>query len=509
MRNILPIITVALLLTGWSATAAIPRTKAQETIESIGRKEPIKSSVWGVLAVKMSGDTVVCVNPRQKMVPASNMKLLTTGLALRMLGEDYRFETSLGYSGTIQDSTLVGDLYIIGGGDPTTGSGADCAEPLKDLFAKWMAIVRDAGINRIKGRIIGDARYFGCVDPESHGWTYEDMGTAYGVGPDGLNFYENMQNFYVTPGPAVGTRPFIRPRFPDTPWMQVGNTATTGKSNTTNDLFYVASEFGPFGEVRGHFPIDRKGYTLECSNRFGAYTCAFYFYRYLNGHGIPAEGFGDISRLGFIRTDLVYTDSVGTSAASASELKVIGSTQSAPLADIVKRTNKRSNNFFAETLLKAIGKKGMNSAIADSCRTVAERALVAMGLKVNGNCQYFDGSGLSRKNYVSPAFFVAFLRIMARSKVFGSFFDSLPVAGQEGTLEQRLNGSPKELKDRIHAKSGSMNGVRCISGYIESGDGNPDDMIVFSLMTNNTISTSWTAYLLIDDIMEAIALENE
>lgn len=509
MRNILPIITVALLLSGWSATAAIPRTKAQETVESIGRKEPIKSSVWGVLAVKMSGDTVVCVNPRQKMIPASNMKVLTTGLALRMLGEDYRFETSLGYSGSIQDSTLVGDLYIIGGGDPTTGSGADCAEPLKDLFAKWQKIVRDAGINRINGRIIGDARFFGSSEPESRGWTYEDMGAAYGAGPDGLNFYENMQNFYVTPGPAVGTRPFIRPRFPDTPWMQVGNVAVTGKSKTANDLFYVASEFGPFGEVRGHFPLDRKGYTLECANRFGAYTCAFYFYRYLNSNGIPVDGFGDISNLGYIRTDLVYTDAAGTSAVPAKDLKVIGSTKSATLADIVDRTNKRSNNFYAETLLKMIGKKGMNSAIADSCQTAAENALVAMGLKVKGNCQYFDGSGLSRKNYVTPAFFVAFLKIMARGKVFKPFFDSLPVAGQKGTLEQRLNGSPEELRKRIHAKTGSMNGVRCLSGYIESGDGNPENMIIFSLMTNNTISTSWTAYLLLDDIVEAIALENE
>lgn len=508
MSRILPIITVALLLSGWSATAAIPDTRAQARIEALGRKEPIRSSVWGILAVTAGGDTVACVNHRQKMVPASNMKLLTTGLALRTLGVDFRFETALGYTGSIQDSTLVGDLYIVGGGDPTTGSGSDCSEPLDSIFSEWMNILTKAGIRRINGRIIGDQRFFGKAEPENRGWTYEDLGTYYGAGPCGLNFFENKQNFYVTPGPSVGTKPFVRPRFPDTPWMQVGNAASTGKERTANDLYYVATEFGPYGEVRGHFPIDRKGYTLECSNRFGAYTCAFYFFRYLNNHGICANGYGDVAPSGIIRTDLAYSE-VGTSAAPASGIHILGKTQSRPLTEIVRVTNKESDNFYAETLFKMIGKRGLNSSFTDSCQTAAENLLTSMGLKVKDNCQFFDGSGLSRKNYVSPAFFVAFLKIMARSNVFKPFIESLPSAGSKGTLENRFNGSPASMKKRIHAKTGSMNGVRCLSGYIESADGSPEKMIVFSLMTNNTISTSWTANLFIDDMIEALAAENQ
>ena len=95
----------------------------------------------------MDGDTVACCNHLRKMVPASNVKLLTTGVALRTLGPDFRFETSLGYTGEICDSTLVGDLYIIGGGDPTTGSKSDCAEPLPPLFARWTKILASAGIS--------------------------------------------------------------------------------------------------------------------------------------------------------------------------------------------------------------------------------------------------------------------------------------------------------------------------------------------------------------------------
>ena len=138
MRRLpLLLISVALLLTAWSATAGIPRTEAQKTIERIRGQEPLRSALVGVLAVRASGDTVAALNVRQKLVPASNMKLLTTGLALHRLGADFRFETSLAYTGEIVDGRLQGDLYIVGGGDPTTGARTDCAEALNKTFAAW------------------------------------------------------------------------------------------------------------------------------------------------------------------------------------------------------------------------------------------------------------------------------------------------------------------------------------------------------------------------------------
>lgn len=507
MRKLLSIITVALLLSGWSATASIPHTKAQETISGIVAKEPVKSSAFGILAVRANGDTVACFNHRQKLVPASNMKILSTGLALRILGPDYKFETSLGYTGEIADSTLVGDLYIIGGGDPTTGSTADCALQYEKLFDEWVKIIRKAGISRIKGRVIGDPRFFGNADPVSLGWIYEDLGTYYGAGPSGLNFFENKKNFYITPGSTVGAAPNVTSRFPDTPWMKIGVSATTGKAKTGNDLYFVNTELSPNGEIRGHFPIDRRGYTLECSNSFGAYTCAYYFFRHLNESGIKADGYGDISTLGKIRTDLsAYAE--GETAAASCDISVIGGTKSAALSEIIRETNKESNNFYAETLFKMIGKHIMHSAVADSCQKAAENALASMGLKVKGNCQFFDGSGLSRKDYVNTAFLVAFLKTMTRSSAFEPYFESLPVAGQKGTLEHRFDKVDDCLKERIHAKTGSMNGVRCLSGYIEACDGSPENMIIFSVLINNSIAGSLTVNKMIDDILTALVEEN-
>lgn len=508
MSKFLTTISVALLLFSWSATAALPKTRTQQTVNSIASKEPMRSSALGVFAINLKGDTLAVCNIRQKLVPASNVKLITTGLALKNLGPDFRFETTLAYTGQIKDSTLVGDLYIVGGGDPTTGSVSESAEKIAVTFGKWESILRKAGINRIEGRIVADPRYFDDQTAENLSWSYDDIGTYYGAGPTGLNFFENAQTFYVTPGAAVGAKPYVRPRYPDTPWMDITVSATTSKARTSNDLYYVTSDFTPTGEVRGKFPIDRRGYTLECSNRYGAYTCASYFYKYLVSKKISVtNGYADIDRYGHIRNFSV-TQGIPVSAVPLKKLTRIGVTTSPKLSDIVSDTNHASDNFYAETLLHMLGKKYCNSAIYDSCRVAVDNLLADMGLSTANSCQIYDGSGLGRKSYVSPEFFVSFLRKMARTKVFEPYLASLPQPGSKGTLEMILRESPDSMKGRIHAKTGSMNGVRCVSGYIEASDGNPEKMIVFSLLMNNFTASTPVMTRIVEDILASLASEN-
>lgn len=502
------LIAVLAFLCSIGAGAVTPKTEAQKLISGISRKEPLRSGVWGVLAVRMDGDTVACYNHVQKMVPASNVKLLTTGLALRTLGPDFRFETSLGYSGEVRDSVLFGDLYIIGGGDPTTGSKSDCAEETSSLFARWHRLIRQAGIKSIEGRIIADPRFFSGT-PEGMGWSYEDIGTDYGAGPTGLNFFENVQNFRVTPGVVQGARPYVNVAYPDTPWMSYINSAVTGAPKTPNGLFYINTEFGPYGEIRGSYPIDRsRGTTLMCSNRFGAFTCAYYFYNYLSRNGIrAAKGYADVSPLGFVRSDLHFCDA-GVRAEKQEDLKRIGSTRSPALSDIIRDTNCESDNFFAETLFHMLGKTAYGTSSYDTCYVAAKDAFLALGLNPQDACRMFDGSGLSRKNYVSPDFFVRYLRAMARSSVAAPFIASLPQPGGKGTLEFRMKTSTQEMKDRIHMKSGSMNGVLCFSGYIDASDGDPSHNIVFSLMTNNVTASAYSVGLLLERMILALAAEN-
>lgn len=264
MRDRIRFISVALLLLmSRGATAGIPRTEVEASVGKILSSAPLSSSVVGVLAVTMDGDTLVAVNPRQKMVPASNVKLITTGLALNVLGEDFRFETRIGYSGEVRDGVLHGDLYIIGGGDPTTGARVTCAEPVETLFSGWRKMVADAGIRAVEGYVIGDPRFFDSPTPENLGWTYDDLGTNYGAGPLGLNFFENAQNFLITPGSAPGMAPGIEAKYPETPWMAFSNKASTGSPRSANTVYYINTPLAPYGEFAGSFPSDRRGYTLS------------------------------------------------------------------------------------------------------------------------------------------------------------------------------------------------------------------------------------------------------
>lgn len=506
MNKLTILTTVALLLSGWGAIAGV-RPPLSEVVEDICSGGTFSSSAVGLLAVTSGGDTLVAVNPELKLVPASNVKLITTGLALKYLGTDYRYETRIGYTGNVSDGVLSGDLYIIGGGDPTTGSRTMVAEPSDALFGRWLSLLEGAGIRRIEGRVVADPRFFDSSTPENLAWSYDDLGTNYGVGPTGLNFFENAQNFLITPGRNPGDKPAVVPKYPETPWMKYSVSAVTGERGTANTVFYVNTPLAALGEFGGSFPCDRKGYTYEGSNRFGAYTCAWHFMRYLEDSGLEVcGGCADISSRGMLRTSPGFGDS-GEPAAAAGDLSILGSTFSSNLSSIVAETNHESNNFFAETLLKTIARKAGYPCSADGGVDAEEKLLASMGLQCKGRCRLVDGSGLARKNYVSAGFFVDFLARMMEESCFDTYLKSLPVPGSRGTLEYKFPDESQQMRGRIHMKSGSMNGILCYSGYIlpSCADG---ETIVFSLLTNNVTASVWSVAPLVDKIISALAAEN-
>lgn len=290
--------------------------------------------------------------------------------------------------------------------------------------------------------------------------------------------------------------------------MTFVNNATTGGARSRNTVYYINTHLSPCGEFAGSFPVDRNGYTLECSNRFGAYTCAYYFCKYLNTNGVPVtEGAADVTPSGYVR-QMPGNMSGSGKAADAGSLCLVGSTRSAALKSIARETNCESDNFFAETLLKTLSVNKGGGADYDSCIMAAESALSALGLNPASGCRIFDGSGLSRKNYVSPSFFVDFLTVMAGTDVSGAYLASLPQPGGKGTLEYKFHSADAAFRSRIRMKSGSMNGILCYSGYILPRDGDLSDAVVFSILTNNCTASSWAVSPQIDKIIEALAAEN-
>lgn len=476
----------------------------QEKIEALAGDATFSNALVGICVRTGSGETLVDINAEKMMLPASNMKLISTGTALHVLGSDWQYETSLGYDGTVEDGVLRGDLYIIGGGDPTLGSKDSIAFNIDHTFAQWEAILRSNGISRIEGHIVGDGRYFEGM-PEEPTWLWNDTGTYYGAGSTGLIFYENMQSFSVSAGPEIGAPVNIKPHYPETPWMEFRYNCSTGEKGTGDQLYMYTSDLAPVAEIRGTFGVDRAAKRLDCSNKYPEYTCAYYFYNYLTKKGVSCEkGPADIKLSG---VGVASCQTGGVPPPDASSLTLLGSTFSPTLDRIAFETNHASNNVFAETLLRILGKKFRGSASYDSCYVALNDVLKGLAVDTSHGLQVQDGSGLSRQNYVSADFFCRFLDAMMDSPAYGSFLASLPSPGGNGTLQYNMKGHPAAFRERIKVKSGSMNGVRCYSGYILPSDAN-SSTIVFSIMTNNCTSPTWKVRPLLDKIMATLASAN-
>ena len=474
---------LAALMIQFSAVGvqAADKEKLKKFIDEIAARQALKGAVWGVCVKGMDGSTVASRNELVRMIPASNLKLITTGAAMHALGADFRFETGLAYTGEITDGTLKGDVYIVGGGDPTIASRDSISLTADGLFWKWKSLLKKAGIQRVDGRIIGDGRAFeGALENTS--WTYDDTGTFYGCGGNALGFYANAVDYSVSAG-SLGEPVKISQTYPETPWMHIENYTSTATAGSGNSLFLFTTDLAPYGEWRGTFALDRRPKAEHTANKYGALTCAYYFWKYLKTTGFEVSGaYCDFARDGSVRSGVDWTLSPEGAAGMAgmAGMVEIGRTKSAPLSQIAKITNWRSDNYFAESIFRTLGEKACGISVYDSCSVAVNEVLESLGLKAS-DIHIEDGSGLSRKNAVSPAFFCDFLLAMRSSNAAGDFLCSLPALG-EGTLWSLLPNHPQ--RSRIRLKSGSMEGVLCYSGYVLDAEGAP--VYVFSILTNAT-----------------------
>ena len=457
--------------TAAAQTAAWQKSITQY-IDSQISNGPLKGAVVGVCAVEIAGQAgndgksngndgsraVLAYNASTRMVPASNMKLVTTGAALRAFGPEYRFKTEIGYTGSIDnDGTLNGDVYIIGGGDPTIGAADSTAYKADALFWKWKTILSGAGIKRINGNIIGDgSAWEGRL--EHLGWEYADTWTYYGTGSSALCFYENTIDLQVSAGAEPGAPVNMTQTYPDTPWLHLENQAVTGPAGTGNSLYLQTSDKSTEATLTGTFAVDRRPKREQASNKYGALTCAHEFYKNLKATGWEVTGtYGTPDQVGGDR------------------VVKIGHTESPALAQICRKTNVDSDNFYAESLLRAMGEAATGIAVYDSCLVAINEVLEDIVPGTSKGIVQKDGSGLSRASSVTPEWMANYLTAMSGNK---AFVESLPRPG-EGTLNNLKNLTPWKFR----LKSGSMGGTLCYSGYVLDEAGNP--RISFAIFTNN------------------------
>ena len=425
----------------------------------------MRSTITGIFAVDHNDNVVAEWNPDFPMLTASTMKTITTGVALELLGPDFRFETSLAYDGYIRDSILFGNLYIVGGGDPTLGSTDTVATHLDTLFSTWCNAVKGVGIKKIDGFVVADDTFFeNEAIPQS--WSWGNIGASYGSAPSGLTFFENKQIFMAQPGITEGESVNITCEYPSVPGMVYLNSVVTSPRERGNNISYFVSDLARIARFEGSLAIGRNNVRMENSNKFAPLSCAWHFREYLslNGVGCNENVFTTHDFPNYDKGQLVY----------------IISTYSSELIRIINVTNRISNNLYAETLLKTVGKELTGTGSYNSSYVAMDSMLIKLGVP-KGGFTMSDGSGLSRQNYVSPRFFVNFYKQMEQSEYFDLYLNSFPIPGKPGTLSTVLRNDPDSLKEKIHAKSGSLASVRCYAGYAEDKEG----LIRFAILVNN------------------------
>ena len=447
-------------------SAEARENNVQKYINQLKQDTLYTNAAVSIMVMDEKGRNVASWNPDMPLLTASTMKTISTGMALRLLGPEYRFTTKIGYTGYIKDGVLNGDLYIIGGGDPTLGSRDTVAYPIDSIFGIWAESIKLAGIATIKGNIIGDERYFeNEIIPES--WAISNLGPTFGSGPSGLAFMENTQEFKFVHSGVEGDAVNIVGTYPVVPGMIIENDIKVAPKKSGDRSSYHTTDLARVIRFSGTVPADREIIEFTGSNKFPGVSCAEEFRKYLLTQNIKSNALSYDSR--------IYK------VAPYDQIQVIGETKSPKLASIVNVTNRISNNFYAETLFKTIGKTITGTGSYDSSRVAVLRHFKEMGLSSKGYTQV-DGSGLSRQNYVSARFFCKYFSLLKESNTFGDFFKSLPQPGGPGTLKNVLTDMEPAVKSRLHAKSGSLSNVKCYAGYVERQDGG---MYYFAILTNN------------------------
>jgi len=464
---------------------AYGQNEAQEYVDSLISFDSLcQESIIGVKAIDEDGNVLVSYNEKYPLQTASIMKTVTSAVAFDLLGPDYKFKTTIAYDGKIEEGTLFGDLYIVGGGDPTLGSKDSIATAIEQLFSTWAGAMVAAGISKIEGRIIGDERFF---DGESIpiNWVYGDLGFNYGCSAHGLNFYENHSEYYIKPGSVVGDPVLIEPGKYVIPGYEIINLTQTGDKGSGDKIEFYPSMNSEIGRFSGTYAVNGKGKTIEFTNTYASLTCAFEFSKFLSDRGIFA--------------DQITSSAISKDLKPQDELTTIVETYSPSIERIIHSMLASSNNLYAESIYRVIGKELCGSSDYQAVNRAISDYIETYICDVDGYKQS-DGSGLSRNNIASPDFFCRFLSAAESLPYFERYFQCFPVAGREGTVKTLLPGYAN--RDKIHVKSGSMSLVRCYCGYIETGKG----YTKFSVMFNNFTGTSSTVVKKIEGIIEKIGM---
>ncbi len=464
---------LAVLAQSNAAFAGICRADLPRKIDAIANGYTLDGANVGILIEDITPDTrtLYARRAQDKLVPASNVKLLTTAAALQALGPDFSIRTSV-YG---QPNATDQDLYVVGRGDPTFTSYQI------NLLSSQL---KQQGIRRVNSLTAIDNYFSGPV--ASPFWDEEDYRAGYGAAANSLILNRNELSFTAIPN-GVGQPLSIvwdRPEFAQG-WRIENNSRTVGGGN----------EFIDAGQKPGQKVMDVRGQLIAGTASEntsialldpGSYF-AEQFQRSLNAYGLPTAR------------------SQATMANPPDGLVELAAIQSPPLRAFIDPTNLYSVNIYAESILKTLG-RSVEPETADAYTSGAaavDSILTNLGVVPN-SISIVDGSGLSRQNQVTPEAFVDTLQVMARTANAITYRNSLAVAGRSGTLRNRMKGTLAE--GRFQGKTGTLSGTYTLSGYLNPPNHPP---LALSILVNDTEASSRDVRSLIDQIVTHAASLND
>lgn len=431
---------------------------------------------------------IISHNDQVSLPPASTVKLFSTASAFEILGSSYRPKTRLyAPKGIDANGIISGDLWIRGGGDVSLGSRYYNEENELDQFLhQWADSLYGLGLRKIEGDVIGDASEFGYQGAPD-GWNWADMGNYYGAGPSGLPIYDNMLRFYLKVGGKVGTKAILLKIFPEVEGLHFNNYIEAAASKGDNSYVYGAPySLDRFGT--GYLPRNSSSFMVKGSLPDPELQFASELIRVFRAHGIQVSGqprcFRNMNQtpayLRYKSMSLVYLH------------------QGRTIKSLAFWTNMKSVNVYAEQLICMVAREnglgGDTKSATDFLERYWARRIDAAGLNLK------DGSGLSRSNGITASNFCSLLCYMHTSASAADFRESLPIAGESGTLSKICYG--QAAHGRVWAKSGTMNKIKAYSGYVKTITGKE---LAFSIIVNNYSCSNDDVVEKIEALMNAMA----
>ncbi|HBB34993.1 MAG TPA: D-alanyl-D-alanine carboxypeptidase/D-alanyl-D-alanine-endopeptidase [Cyanobacteria bacterium UBA8803] len=433
----------------------------KEAIDAIANRSEFRYARWGILIQSLSsGATLYSRDAQQYFIPASNVKLLTTAAALSQLGADFRIRTSV-YGADLST------VRVVGRGDPSLSN-----EQLEDLVQQ----LKRHGIRQIERLIVEDG-YFSepTINPT---WEWEDVFAYYGAPVNSLILNQNAA--LLTLSPQTLGRPlqltWVDP-IAAVQW-QIENDTLTSEAGSSASIEISGILGKPLLRITGQLGVDAEPMPQAVAILDPAAYFLEHFRRILGTAGIT-----------------VLQASVVSESHSGSEPE-LAAVESPPLSTLAVETNQQSNNLYAEALLRSLGatQPVSEASTAEAGLQQVKASLTALGVDPESYVQA-DGSGLSRRNLVSPLALVQTLQAMAKTPVAAIYRASLPVAGVSGSLQNRFRATPAQ--GVLQAKTGTMTGVVALSGYLDVPGYQP---LVFSILVNQSNQPVPTLRQAIDEI---------